>query len=72
MDTPMHRLAGRWHGRGRPSRDVRILDARHLDGPESLATILGFLGVDPHACLIPPSRAAGGPGGIEPLANVAW
>jgi hypothetical protein len=76
MSTPMHRLgrhlAGRWPGRGRPRREVRILDAKHLDGPESLAAILGFLGVHPHACLIPPSRAAAGPGGSAARANGAW
>ena len=55
-----------------PGRDVRIISANQFEGPDSLAAILGFLGVDPNACLIPPSRAAAGPGGSEPLADVAW
>ena len=27
-------------------RDVRIVDAKYFDGPDSLAAILGFLGED--------------------------
>ena len=31
-----------------PGHDVRILDAKYFDGPDGLAAILGFLGVDSH------------------------
>ena len=31
-----------------PGRDVRIIDAKYFDGPDSLAAILGFLGVEAH------------------------
>ena len=43
-----------------PGRDVRILDAKYFDGPESLAAMLGFLGVESHA-----SANAGGYGSHE-------
>ena len=76
MDTLMHclgrRLAGRSQGRGRPGRDVRILDAAHFDGPESLAAMLGFLGVDANAGRVRPSGATSGPAGMDLLASVAW
>jgi hypothetical protein len=44
-----------------PGRDVRILDAKYFDGPDSLAAILGFLRMDGHG-----SAAAAGYGSREP------
>jgi hypothetical protein len=43
-----------------PGRDIRILDAKYFDGPDSLAAMLGFLGVESHS-----SGGAGGYGSRE-------
>ena len=41
-----------------PGRDVRIVDAKSFDGPDSLAAMLGFLGVDSHVSSAAAGRAS--------------
>jgi len=50
-----------------PGRDVRILDAKYFDGPDGLAAILGFLGVDSHSSPAGASHASREPGWPERL-----
>jgi hypothetical protein len=46
---------------------VRILDAKYFDGPDGLAAILGFLGVDSHSSPAGASHASREPGWPERL-----
>jgi hypothetical protein len=54
-----------------PDRDVRIVDAKHFDGPDSLAAILGFLGADTQGSPAAAAYAAGEPGWPERLDDAA-
>ena len=54
-----------------PGRDVRILDAKYFDGPESLAAILRFLRVDSHVSGVGTGQAARESGWPERLDDVA-
>ena len=54
-----------------PGRDVRILDAKHFDGPDSLAAILGFLGADSHISAAGTGHGTREPGWPERLDDVA-
>jgi hypothetical protein len=55
-----------------PGRDVRIIDAKYFDGPDSLAAMLGFLRVESHvptAAAGYPSRESGWPERLDDFAH---
>lgn len=54
-----------------PGRDVRILDAKYFDGPDGLAAILGFLGVESHGFPAGTGHGSREPGWPERLDDVA-
>jgi hypothetical protein len=52
-------------------RDVRILDAKYFDGPDSLTAILRFLRVDSHVSAAGAGQATREPAWLEQLDDVA-
>jgi hypothetical protein len=45
-ELPVHHAAMPTMNQPFPGHDVRILDAKHFDGPDSLVAMLGFLGAE--------------------------